>query len=564
MNAETIIRNMDKLRADRSLLNSRLEEVSNYAVPEKCGNFFDSALINQDGEDKPRDVIIDIVSEANSTFANGMFSNLCPPGVKSFHYSPVGENAKDNKTIRDWFSAASQTVFELMGKSNFTTEISEAFEDFGWAGTVNTAIEEDPQRVFRFMTYHISEYYIREDANKIIDQVYREFKQSALQIVGKYNLPDDDIPEKIASDAKSSEYSSNGKQYTLIHVVYPNPDFRKLNDDGEPMVGNKHKAWRSVTVCRETKSIIRDSGMDHMPYCVARLQKRSKSAYGFSPGLRVRRSAGILNQAINAILMGGQRAIDPPPMLDVSAYKGGLKPTFYNYPGAVNLYDSAGGAKPPSFAPVPTNFPVGLELVQMFEKDVHGAYMVNLFQMLQQLSENTNRDKTAYEVMQLVSEKYTMIIPVVARIIEEYFQSLHIKAFYMAYNAGKLGVAPKGLLDENGNFDVDVTFDSPLALAAQRSQLKSVFDASAAVLQIDQQGLDWLNLDKFTQFVFESYGVSGDFMRSETEVQQIREARQKAMQEQLAQQQMADVAKAQDLNKAPEGGSIASMVGGTL
>lgn len=554
MNAGIIIKNMDKLKADRSLLNSKLEEISAFACPEKTGVFFDSERI--EGEDrKPAAILTDCVSESNSILARGLYSNLCPPGVKFFQYSPAAPGVRNNQEVKRAFAAASNVVFQLIAASNFSTEASEAFEDFGWAGVVNLAIEPDPNRVFKFHNYHISDYYVGENADKQIDQVYREFRLTARQIVAAYRQNGDVIPEDIRTEGTSENLEKSERKYTLIHAVYPNSEIQ-YGSNGEPLLGNKNKKWKSITVCREKNAVIRESGFDINPYTVARFEKKAHSMYGYSPGLRILRSAKLLNRALTSVIRGTHLAVEPPVILDSSGYKREMAPLFFYHPGAVNYYDSAGGAKPPQFMPAPANLQAGSAIVDKFEKIVEQAYFVNLFQMLQQLAETTRNDRTKFEVMQLVSEKHSLIIPIVARILEELLQPLFLKAFYIALKAGVLDNAR--LMDGAG---VEVSFDSPLALAAKRSKVSSVFDALAQVMQYAEfdQGrcLDYLNFDKVTQSILESGSVDPEFIRTEAEVQQIRSERQKQVESQQTMQQMAEIARNQNLFKQPEEGSMA-------
>ena len=159
-------------------------------------------------------------------------------------------------------------------------------------------------------------------------------------------------------------------------------------------------------------------------------------------------------------------------------------------------------------------------------------------------------------MMQLVSEKHTLIIPIVARILEELLQPLILKAFYLALEAGALEDA--GELLESG---VEVTFDSPLALAAKRSKVSALFDALSQVVQYAQfdggQCLDYINFDRVTQSVLESGSVSPEFVRPDSEVETIRAKRAEQQQAQQAAQQMSELAKSQNLNMKPESGSVA-------
>ena len=100
-----------------------------------------------------------------------------------------------------------------------------------------------------------------------------------------------------------------------------------------------------------------------------------------------------------------------------------------------------------------------------------------------------------------------------------------------------------------------------MALAARRSKVSAVFDALAQVVQYSEfdggKCLDYLNFDKITQSVLEAGSVDPEYIRSDAEVAEIRAARAQQMQEMQQQAALSEMAKNQNLFKAPERGSLA-------
>jgi len=551
--ADQIVRNMDQMRTERLELNRQLEECAALACPEKLGMLFDGG--NKDSDRRPAKIIIDTVSEANSILARGLYSNLTPPGAQWFKISCRDKKLSEIEEVKTWFNKSSETLFMLLADSNFNMEICEAFEDLGWAGFVNMYVEPDAVRKFRFCNLHVSEFYCQENAQKEIDTVYREFKLTARQLVEMFGAEGDTIPKKIAELAASTDFAKQTQQFSVIHAVYPNRE-RQRDSNGNPLPDNKNKAFRSIYVCRDEKAIIRESGYDDNPHTVARFEKKSKSIYGFSPCRRIRRTAMTMNKVWWTVLKMGDKLVDPPVMMDAAAYRG-LTPQFFQNPGAVNMYDSsaAGGNGKPEFLQIPSQLPYGIEILNLLKNDIEKAYFVNLFQMLQQLYEQSKTQRTAYEVMQLVAEKMAMVIPVVGRLLEELLGPIILKCWRIAYRAGAFGQCPVvGLNKEPLPADllpVDVSFDSPLALAAKQAVSKGVMDginALASVAQLDGGAcFDYIDTDKLAGMVLDIYAVSPDLIRSETKVQDIRKIRQEAAAQQQQQAMLLEAAKSQNL-----------------
>ncbi len=560
MNAKQIIENLEQMKSVRTSLDSELEECAAFACPEKS-DFSDSSFPYEKGK-KKTNIIIDEISEANSILARGLFSNLSPPNTRWFMFEVKNDKLKKDMVVKDFFTTASAEIYSMLMNSNFAMEVNEGFEDIGWAGMINLYVDEDYEKVFKFRNLHISEYFIRENAEGKIDSVYREFPLTSRQAFEKFG--NDNLNPKIIADAKSDSAERNSRKYTFIHAVEPNPLVQHDPETNKPLPNQKNRAFKSVYVCRETNSIIRESGYEYMPYNVARFEKKSNSIYGYSPARRVLRSAKLMNAIWHDTLKAGQRIVTPNPIIDINAYKReNTNSAFYTTPGKAHYYDAMGG-KPPEFQPQPNGIPFGLELFDRIQRRINAAYFVDMFKMLQMLSEQDKRERTAFEIRQLVSEKQSMIIPVVARLLEEFFTPLLKKCFYIALKKNLFSI---DVPFELNGYDIDVSFVSPLALATKGVEVNNFFEIVQSLLpfvEINPGILDYIDFDKATVKIIETAGVHPAFVRSEAEVSKMRKERAQAQQQQMAQQQMMELGKSQDMNKRPEQGSVGELAMGAM
>jgi hypothetical protein len=67
----------------------------------------------------------------------------------------------------------------------------------------------------RFGTRHIAEISISEDANGVVDTVYRKFKMTARAIEQQFGR--DALPPAVLKDVENSPYT----EHTILHAVYP-------------------------------------------------------------------------------------------------------------------------------------------------------------------------------------------------------------------------------------------------------------------------------------------------------------------------------------------------------
>ena len=188
-----------------------------------------------------------------------------------------------------------------------------------------------------------------------------------------------------------------------------------------------------------------------------------------------------------------------------------------------------------------------------------------MFLMIQNMNNQQGRERTAYEIQQLVAEKQSMIIPVVSRILEELFTPMLEKCFYIADEMGLLPPKPEGL-----DGAIKISFISPLALSTRMSTVRNFTDALQTVspmAQFDPNIFDYVNTDNAVPEIFNLCGVSPDFVRTRQEVEQIRQTRAEQQKEAETQEQMTEVAKGQNLTEKPQEGSplagaMANLTGG--
>ena len=370
----------------------------------------------------------------------------------------------------------------------------------------------------------------------------------------------DKLPQKIREDGTSPDNGKSGRTCRIIHAVIPNRD-REFDDRGMPRPGKRNKRYLSFFVDAESKTIIRRGGYDRCPYVVGNIDNPASGVYSDSPMQRAKRSAELLNKVYKTLIEATEGAVRPSVMVDLSAYDR-LLPEYFFEPGQVNVYDGRNGqARPPQFYVPPANLPAGFDFAQLIDKQCELFFATDLFTMITRLNQESGRQRTAYEIQQLAAERNNMILPLVARFLDEVVSPLLRLAFFTALDAGLFPDAPPevALLREP---DVELQYYSPLALAAQRNKVNGTMGALEALIEVakstgDPSLLDIFNFDAFARDLAKSYGAYPEHLRGESEVKKIREARAQAQAQAQAAEQMTEIAKSQDLTGHVDRTSVA-------
>lgn len=575
--AQAIISNLEILRGNRTGLNEKLEQVASFLSPAKFGAMTidrSGSMSRNEPEKRPRQIVCDFAQEAANTFTRGLFSNLFPPSVRWFSYSlsyPEQKNLPE--AFKRYFASASQAAYDLLYATNWTTEMSEICEECPSTGTVTMSVVFDPERILKFKCHHLSNIYCTSSDDTTIDTVYEVIPLTARQALNRFGRSGDQLGKRLLDDAKSGDVSRSEKLYTIIHFVTLNPNrkFRTVERNGrtisEPVQGPEGKRFLSFYVEKEEKILIRRGGFDHNPYTVGRIDNMAFGVYGFSPGLRALRTMKLLNKTYAIYINALDAALRPSVIVDSCVYDG-ISPEFYFDPGSVNLYNSGGGKfNPPQFVTPPSNLPGGLEFINQGRQLLDRFFFRDLFTIIQQMNEQSGRQRTAREIQELVSEKNSQILPLVARFLDELVTPVLKTVFRIIFeNTSLFGPPPSGLEDFLGETSINLQYFSPLALAAKATKIQGTIAAIEDImplLQIKPEVLDMIDLDKLFTDMLEVRGANPDHILTMSKVQQIRKDREKQMQQQQLMEQAAKLAGGQNLNETPQPGSLAAqLVGG--
>ena len=172
-----------------------------------------------------------------------------------------------------------------------------------------------------------------------------------------------------------------------------------------------------------------------------------------------------------------------------------------------------------------------------------------------QLLSGTSPNMTATEVVQRQEERMRVIGPVLGRLMNEMLRPLIDRVFALMLRNEMLSVPPEKLQGR----DIDIEYVSPLAKVQKSTSLNSTMRALEILLPLSQSVPigDHLDEDGLVRHVTDSLGVPKSVLRTNAEIQQIREQRQQMQQEQMERQREQE-----DVNTALQGAQAVRMVGG--
>ena len=462
--------------------------------------------------------------ESADILASGFMNYLTPATSKWFRLRSKNPKIAENKNVCDFLEDVASEVYYTLNKCNFYDQSFPAFKSSGIYGTSILLEEEDMEDEARFFNLPLKQVVIVEDARGRVIEYYIEFEYSAMQAATRWGK--DALSHSMQTEIDAHKTTMHkfllfiGKRFTR--------DIRSTNKANMPI----EASWIDV----EGKTTIEEGGYNEFPAMTHRFNKRPFIVWGFSPAMKALPFARLLNAVAKTNLRSMMKRTDPPIALPDNAF---IMP-FNANPRAINYYKRTimeGGSKD-IFAFANYGDPAfGMQAVEYYAQKVKGLMFNDVFLTFEGITKQMQNP----EVYERINEKMTLLGPAVGRWTAEVSNPIIIRTIGILYRRGRLPPIPDEIFD-NPSYEID--YVSQLAQAQRRSELNSLVTAlqmTGQMANFAPEILDGVDPDKTRDEVWGITGAPVKVLRSDNEIEKIREVR--------GQQQ----AKAQELMMMQEG-----------
>lgn len=500
--------NLSRLMEKRSNWESHWQEVADYMLPRKA-----EITKQRAAGDKRNISIFDATAiHALELLAASLHGMLTSSANRWFSLRFKETELNDSDEAKEWLEDATQRMYDAIAKSNFQQEIFECYHDLIAFGTACLMIEEDDEDVLNFSARHIKEIYIQENKKGYVDTIYRKFKMPAQAVLDKFGV--ENVSKEVLNSAKKNPFD----ELTIIHVVRPRLEFDPKKKD------KKNMPFQSIYYEESTGHIIMIGGFKENPYVIPRYLKASTEIYGRSPGMNALPDVKVLNKMVENSLKAAAKQIDPPLLIPDD----GMLAPIRMAPGSINYYRAGSRDRIE-----PLNINANTSITLNSENQRRDA-IVKMFHV-DQLVITENRSMTATEVLQRQEEKMRILGPVLGRLQSELLSPLIIRIFNIMLRNNLFQMAPDILRSQ----ELNIEYVSPIALAQKSSELQSImrglelFGSMAQAMPV----MDYIDENGLIKQLINILGLPAKMIKSDAEVQQIREERAQQQQMQMEMQQ---------------------------
>jgi len=404
-------------------------------------------------------------------------------------------------------------------------EVDQSLAAIGW-GTLWLQ-ENKTRNGLLFRSFHASKVAYDENEDGIIDKIAVTEMMSPRQVEGLYKRVGKS-PSTVIVDALR-RVQKGTERFPIVQIVVPQ------GDKTASTFGGMNMPFLSAVLDIKGEQIITEMGFMEFPAAIPRWDTSPDEIYPRSPGMMALPDAKTLQAMGKTLLVGGQRAVDPPIWVQNDSILSSLR----TFPGGVTVLDTSDASGAPIGAfPTSTNIPLGREMQNDYRRNVEAAFFKNVFNLPIQ-----SRTMTATEILERKEEFIRVIGPVFGRLETDYIGQTVDRAFGIMERAGAFPPRPDVLLEQTISFK----FQSPIQQARRQLEIAGMARALEVLepLRAHQpEIMDNFDGDEITRDAPVWSGMPQKWMRTLEGVEGLRTSRAEQQQKQEAMASVEPTSKA--------------------
>jgi hypothetical protein len=473
--------------------------------------------------------------QASDMLASGLHNFLTNTATQWFKVQPEDDRLLRYDEVVLWFDEVQRAMNAAFSRpeANFVPTMHEVYIDLVDFNTAGMFVEGIPGQPVFFQAIPLPELYVAESPRGRIDTVFRLHRFTNRQAVDKFGARAEGAQAKVEKEPEAT------REY--LQLVHPRNDPARGNVSSPGVL-----PWRSVHVDVEKADVLEQGGYREMPFLVSRWEKEAGETYGRGPGMRALPEAKMCNKVSKTLIKGMEKAVDPPLM----ASDDGVILPLRTVPGGVTtVRPSVLGGDPIRPLPIQGNLPLGMQFLEMRQKNIQAAYMHDLLQIFRQPFQ------TATQVLEISERAMALLSPVVGRLQVEILEPMIERVFGIMVRQGRFPAPPPQL---QGTV-IRVEYVSPVQRSQRLSEVRSIVDTLSIIqglAEADPTVADNLDLDEAARLIVRGNGAPASLLRSERKVREVRAANaQVAAEAQTREDVVAGAGVMKQLAEAQRGGA---------
>lgn len=482
------------------------------------------------GDKKESKIINSTPVQALKTLAAGMMAGITSPARKWFSLTTADRELAEVPAVKTYLDQCEERLSTALQQSNFYPSLANGtYLDMGSIGQSAMFQEDGRPGELHFTSMPIGEYSLDSNAQGEVDVCYRELYMTTRQMVQKFGLAKLSLQVQQAYDR--GDYL---KGFIVVHAIQPNDEYE------HGRLGPRGMAFSSCWWEQSDERLhqfIREEGYETFPILAPRWSVRPGDTYGRGPGWEARGDARALQHKEKNLAKMLDKLVDPPMRASGTIKRMSLLPGDYTA-----MPRNGTGVYEPAIetAPLAAAMERLMEHIARDERRLQAAMYSDLWRRL--IDDERSQRATATEIEGMRDEIMMMLGPLLENLDNDLLEPCIERAFTQLDRADMLPMPPPELEGQ----PVKIKFISimhQMQMAQSLNGIRTLVIETTRLSQVDAHAIDKLNGDVIVDEIGRSTGVRPDAIRSDEEVQKIRDAR--AKQEEAQQNGAAMVAASQ-------------------
>lgn len=433
------------------------------------------------------------------------------------------EDLMERREVKMWLEEVKDRMWNAIYRKDArfiqrSGEVDLNLACFGWG--VLWIQENRNRNGLLFKSFHLSQCAIDENEDGIVDTIAIEENLTPRQAAFVYQKYGKE-PHRKVKEALNNRQKTD-QTFRFVQLVMPREDF-----DARLIASERGMPFVSELIDVTSEESVASFGFHEFPAAIPRWETAPGELYARSPGMIALPDAQTLQAMGKTLLVGGQRAVDPPIWVANDSVLSPLR----TFPGGITVLDLSNDVSTPVGAfPVTANLPIGRDMQNDYRRQVEAAFFKNIFNLPIE-----TRQMTATEIIARKEEFIRVIGPVFGRLESDYIGHIVERVFGIMERANAFPPRPDFLQDQRVTF----RFKSPIQQARKQMEIAALSQSLqfiAPLAEAQPEILDNFNGDAIVRDSPEWGGMPSKWLRDVKEVEARRQANQQAagMQQQVA------------------------------
>lgn len=491
--------------------------------------------------------------------AAGMTSGLSSPSRPWFRLTSYNEDDLQSEEVRAWLSDVEVRMYAFLAETNFYAAAKSGYAELGMFGTEACVMVEHPDEGAVCHPLTVGEYYIALGNNAKPDTLYRKAWMSVHQTVQTFVLqPDKSLDwSRVSRRVKDLyERSAYDEIVRVWHAIEPN-DERDID-----VMTAKGKPWRSFYWDENdgdnVNGYLKVQGFEEQPFWAPRWDAIGGDTYGSSPGMEALPDLRELQlqtkrkTEATAFLVKPEKIV--PSTLKITGQAG-------------NVVSVASVDKDSVIVPYQMPYQAIEAIINDIERCTQAVDAISYADLFMAITNMEGiQPRNVEEIASRNEEKMTQLGPVIERVNNEKLQVAIDRTFGIMSRLGIIPPAPEQLQGKALKIDF-VSILTQMQRMVGLGQTERVTSFIGNLAAAFPEAADKLNVDEAIDDYADRAGAPPKIIRSDDEVQQLRDARQQQQAQQQAMAAMPAVKDGADAARllseaASNGGGVQDLVGG--